>query len=1453
MEAQARLRISKNVSKHSASAENINSSYAGYNSNEGDNIKVYVRIRPPHQQILEGNVDNSICLEVTSPESLTIATKPEPKQFSYDHVAHMETTQEEVFATVGKGIIEAFVNGFNGTIFAYGQTGSGKTFTMLGPADDTDNFTHELRGVIPRGFEYLFSLINRQQEKAGDRVEFLARCSFLEIYNEQVFDLLEPSTASLHLRENIKKGVFVEGLAERDVSSAKDAYSVLQAGWLNRRVASTSMNRESSRSHAVFTVSLESKKRTGGMANIKVSKLHLVDLAGSERQKDTHTQDVRLKEAGSINKSLSALGNVIMALVDIAHGKTRHIHYRDSKLTFILRDSLGGNAKTYIIANVHPSSRCFGETLSTLNFARRAKMIKNKAVVNEDITGNVSELQAEIRKLKELLAQNKVEVIKEHKTSDVTSPAQSKSSSHDGSQWKELMINAIAAHDQAEEEKMALQEKVVKLEELCGKKEKFLQSTRMILKFRTEHIVKLEGMLKKELGPQEEDSKDKEIKLLKEEIKVLQSSIDHHPEVKRFAMENLELRAEIKRLKALDPSNGDFTKTMAEKHRYTLQLERQLHELMTSQSNDLEKSLSSSQQSLEASNAEIEKIKIELAQVQAKLDISQNEVKQCRKSLQEASEETISMRENSRKKELELQSDLAAIRKCNNELERALEALQLKTAVERTAMNSLHIQTIKTLSSPRKFGTPKSTPRKNESILSSKQSTPINKCNLNGSVDKNKHAKENDKNKSLNEEYVNDPNRRLEDEPPPKIMQRKDSLNDVSDDEDDVNPFWDFTNETRDDEVIYIEALQDEIKQLQDLYSQSIQTLHDEQRKKIPLTEMIAKLDHKVKDLEQLLISERQNWSIKESELTTQLTTLRDKYKETQGSATILKSEVDDLRILLTSADKQLDLLKKEKKEEIIEAGRKYAAIESKYVKLEIDFFNLQTEMDTTAESNNNLQSDFEQCKEELEFSQHKNCELEEIVAIERKKVKEGEEKLQIALEKLNYELETKIKLTQEDKQEELIKSMETINSLREELSFLTRKAEEQDEKIIKLSSDLDRSRSEVATQKWVNITDKEAINKFMKGAQELRDVILKKDGIISSLQSELEDLKQQQQSLQEAYDEKKKKIQKLNEALKVESDKLVKEKEDREKEVITLQDEIQILQDQCREVTLTLQEERQQLQVLQSEHLELKVTLAQKISTITGLEDKLTEGNINTSSVFVGQEKHMEAKAQLVELARLSEHWESSKLNDKTNLEEMKRRCSEFEIIESGKEMLEGRVEMLELELEDIESERKEWLEREAVLQKEVATYKKAKERSEVALKEVTEKKQLAENATLESRQQLAALEMNLCNVQDDLEANLEELEKTKELEEKYFEEKTNLQSKLAVVVEEKTRFEQQITQLLKDKESLELEKSKHFGHHNHNQRIEHLMSIKKENLALREQVNKFVALCSCGGKSKT
>lgn len=163
------------------------------------------------------------------------------------------------------------------------------------------------------------------------------------------------------------------------------------------------MNRESSRSHSVLTSIIESKFNKDGLWNVKVSRFHIIDLAGSERAKHTDAKGERLKEAGMINKSLSALGNVINSLVDLSEGKARHIHYRDSKLTFLLRDSLGGNSKTLIVANVSPSFQSFGETLSTLKFAQRAKLIKNKAIINEDSSGTVSILKEEIKRLKVII------------------------------------------------------------------------------------------------------------------------------------------------------------------------------------------------------------------------------------------------------------------------------------------------------------------------------------------------------------------------------------------------------------------------------------------------------------------------------------------------------------------------------------------------------------------------------------------------------------------------------------------------------------------------------------------------------------------------------------------------------------------------------------------------------------------------------------------------------------------------------------------------------------------------------------------------------------------------------------------------------------------------------------------------------------------------------------------
>lgn len=198
----------------------------------------------------------------------------------------------------------------------------------------------------------------------------------------------------------MKRGVFIEGISEETTSCSEEAIDILNRGARNRHVGATQMNAESSRSHSVFTMTIESKRIVEGVTNVKSSKFHFVDLAGSERQKQTASAGTRLKEAGNINKSLTVLGSVINALVDMSSGKKSHIRYRDSKLTFLLKDSLGGNSKTTMIANVSPASINFGETLSTLKFAQRAKLIKNKASINEELTGSIDVLKKEIARLK---------------------------------------------------------------------------------------------------------------------------------------------------------------------------------------------------------------------------------------------------------------------------------------------------------------------------------------------------------------------------------------------------------------------------------------------------------------------------------------------------------------------------------------------------------------------------------------------------------------------------------------------------------------------------------------------------------------------------------------------------------------------------------------------------------------------------------------------------------------------------------------------------------------------------------------------------------------------------------------------------------------------------------------------------------------------------------------------
>ncbi|XP_045440254.1 kinesin-like protein KIF13A isoform X10 [Pipistrellus kuhlii] len=309
--------------------------------------------------------------------------------------------QEVVFKCLGEGILEKAFQGYNACIFAYGQTGSGKSFSMMGNAEQL--------GLIPRLCCALFKRISLEQNESQT---FKVEVSYMEIYNEKVRDLLDPkgSRQSLKVREHKVLGPYVDGLSQLAVTSFEDIESLMSEGNKSRTVAATNMNEESSRSHAVFNIIVTQTlyDLQSGNSGEKVSKVSLVDLAGSERVSKTGAAGERLKEGSNINKSLTTLGLVISSLADQAagKGKNKFVPYRDSVLTWLLKDNLGGNSQTSMIATISPAADNYEETLSTLRYADRAKRIVNHAVVNEDPNAKViRELREEVEKLREQLSQ----------------------------------------------------------------------------------------------------------------------------------------------------------------------------------------------------------------------------------------------------------------------------------------------------------------------------------------------------------------------------------------------------------------------------------------------------------------------------------------------------------------------------------------------------------------------------------------------------------------------------------------------------------------------------------------------------------------------------------------------------------------------------------------------------------------------------------------------------------------------------------------------------------------------------------------------------------------------------------------------------------------------------------------------------------------------------------------
>ncbi|NWR07127.1 KIF3B protein, partial [Paradoxornis webbianus] len=371
-------------------------------SKSSESVRVIVRCRPMNSKEKTASYEKVVNVDVklgqVSVKNPRGSAHELPKTFTFDAVYDWNSKQVELYDETFRPLVDSVLQGFNGTIFAYGQTGTGKTYTMEGVRGDP-----EKRGVIPNSFDHIFTHISRSQNQ-----QYLVRASYLEIYQEEIRDLLSKDQSKrLELKERPDTGVFVKDLTTIVTKSVKEIEHIMNLGNQNRSVGATNMNEHSSRSHAIFQITIEcSELGLDGENHIRVGKLNLVDLAGSERQAKTGAQGERLKEATKINLSLSALGNVISALVD---GKSTHIPYRDSKLTRLLQDSLGGNAKTVMVANIGPASYNVEETLTTLRYANRAKNIKNKPQVNEDPKDALlREFQEEIARLKAQLEKRSI-------------------------------------------------------------------------------------------------------------------------------------------------------------------------------------------------------------------------------------------------------------------------------------------------------------------------------------------------------------------------------------------------------------------------------------------------------------------------------------------------------------------------------------------------------------------------------------------------------------------------------------------------------------------------------------------------------------------------------------------------------------------------------------------------------------------------------------------------------------------------------------------------------------------------------------------------------------------------------------------------------------------------------------------------------------------------------------
>ena len=597
----------------------------------------------------------------------SVNNKQFSRKYHFDKVYDHQTSQERLYETAVAPMVDEVLQGFNCTVFAYGQTGTGKTHTMTG-----DMSSPEGAGVIPRAVGHIF----RYLDGLSGVNEFTVKCSFLELYNEEITDLLAMGSEPPKVRIlEDRTGVVLQGLEEPHVKNASDIFGLLETGNARRKTAETLLNKQSSRSHSVFIVTVSVREVLAeGEEVIRVGKLYLVDLAGSENITRSGAVDQRAKEAGNINKSLLTLGRVITALVE-GQG---HVPYRDSKLTRLLRDSLGGRTKTCIIATIAPTVQCQEETMSTLDYAHRAKNIKNKPEVNQKIskTTHLKEMGVEIARLK-------AELVAAREKNGVYLPHAQYEEDCARMKEQEERIEQLEAEAEVVEQKHA-EEKAVLVDEWESKVEQIQQIA--------DALESDLNMTKSELAAAREDIAERDY-IIEQQRSCEDALATHATGLTKNLVSALSdvsvLFARVDAKNRLEESNSALLSSMCgDTVKNVSAMDKALHAAVSSQID----MLSNMQQDLSSLSGlqqkSMEDTKDSLMEAKAKVDGMLETVNMALATMNESGSASIDALSNMHA-EFHANSSAAA-KSALKELERALKSIEVHAHEERTALEEIH-------------------------------------------------------------------------------------------------------------------------------------------------------------------------------------------------------------------------------------------------------------------------------------------------------------------------------------------------------------------------------------------------------------------------------------------------------------------------------------------------------------------------------------------------------------------------------------------------------------------------------------------------------------------------------------------------------------------------------------------------------------------------------------------